>query len=64
MRKYRILYTVTTVIGTFVEVVESDSSDDTVLRKKLNERIVADGIMVDGKHPKVREIIFVETLPQ
>lgn len=62
MRKYKILYTVTTLMGSFSDIIESDSDDDKVLKKQLNEKIKADGIKTNGKNPKVREILLVETL--
>lgn len=62
MRKYRVTYTVTMMIGTFVDEVESPTSDNKDLRKALNKKIADEGIKTNGKHPKVREILLVETL--
>lgn len=62
MRKYKITYTLTYMMGTFTDVVESDSDDDKVLKKKLNDMVKAEGLKTNGKSPRVRQILLVETL--
>ncbi|HEY6022313.1 MAG TPA: hypothetical protein VIY48_21385 [Candidatus Paceibacterota bacterium] len=63
MRKYKILFSITMLMGTFSEIVECETSDDATLRKALQEKVDESGIRADGKIPKVKQIIFVETLP-
>lgn len=63
MRKYKVLFTITMLMGSFSEIVECETSDDAALKKALQKKVNESGICADGKIPKVKEIILVEALP-
>lgn len=63
MRKYKVLFTITMLMGSFSEIVECETSDDADLKKALQKKVKESGIRADGKIPKIKEIILVETLP-
>lgn len=62
MRKYKVLFSITMVMGTFSEIIECESPEEPNLRKALQARIAESGIQADGKIPQVREILIVEPI--
>lgn len=62
VRKYKVLFSLRQMMGTFSEVVEVETGDDKELRKALNKRVKEEGLVVNGKPPRVRDILLVETI--
>lgn len=58
--KLKVIFNTRQLLGQFVEVLDTDSRDNKVLRKLLNERLKGMG------YPKVtvREIYYMEDVPE
>lgn len=59
MEKYEVTYTIKSVLGTFTRMIEVNDTDTDSVEKELNRLLEQDGILLDNKVPKVKQIILV-----